>query len=107
VTEFYRAPKTGVVYAPHPSIRIALSLKGSKLRDYRSLTMHACSAAALSMTDTKTFGPTSEQQAVISEVAAEAIAMQRLAVQEREAGMIAELEAAGMEVNSDVDAAAL
>ena len=41
-----------------------------------------------------------------SEVAAEAVAMQRKLAQEKEASMIAELTSAGMMVNSDVDAAA-
>lgn len=43
---------------------------------------------------------------MILDVTAKAVAMQRGAVQDKDAGMIAEPKAAGREVNTDVDAAA-
>ena len=43
---------------------------------------------------------------MILDVTAKAVAMQRGAVQDKDAGMIAEPKAAGREVNTDIDAAA-
>lgn len=106
VAELYTALETGVVDAQDHPIGIVLSFKFNEVQKHLSLTQHAYSALALVMNDAKFNGLTAEEQAVITEVAAEAIAMQRKAVQEKEAGMIEELKAAGMEVNTDVDAAA-
>lgn len=106
VAELYTALETGVVDAQDHPIGILLSFKFNEVQKYLSLTQHAYSALALVMNDAKLSSLTPEEQKVIREVAAEAIAMQRKAVQEKEAGMIEELKAAGMEVNSDVDAAA-
>lgn len=106
VAELYTALETGVVDAQDHPIGIVLSFKFNEVQKYLSLTQHAYSALALVMNDARFNGLTPEEQAVIVEVAAEATAMQRKAVQESEAGMIAELTAAGMEVNTDVDAAA-
>ena len=58
------------------------------------------------MNDAKVNGLPAEEQAMILDVTAKAVAMQRGAVQDKEAGMIAEPKAAGREVNTDVDAAA-
>lgn len=106
VAELYTALETGVVDAQDHPIGIVLSFKFNEVQKHLSLTQHAYSALALVMNDAKFNGLTAEEQAVITEVAAEAIAMQRKAVQEKEAGMIEELKAAGMEVHTDVDAAA-
>ena len=106
VAELYTALETGVVDAQDHPIGIVLSFKFNEVQDYLSLTQHAYSSLALVMNDAKFNGLTAEEQAVILEVAAEAVAMQRKAVQEKEAGMIEELKAAGMEVNTDVDTAA-
>ncbi|HSF62877.1 MAG TPA: DctP family TRAP transporter solute-binding subunit [Paracoccaceae bacterium] len=106
VAELYTALETGVVDAQDHPIGIVLSFKFNEVQKYLSLTQHAYSALALVMNDAKFNGLTADEQKVILEVAAEATAMQRKLAQEKEAGMIAELQAAGMEVNSDVDAAA-
>ncbi|MEZ5754327.1 MAG: DctP family TRAP transporter solute-binding subunit [Paracoccaceae bacterium] len=106
VAELYTALETGVVDAQDHPIGIVLSFKFNEVQNYLSLTQHAYSALALVMNDAKFNSLTAEEQAVIVEVAAEAVAMQRKAVQDKEAGMIEELKAAGMEVNSDVDSAA-
>ena len=106
VAELYTALETGVVDAQDHPIGIVLSFKFNEVQKYLSLTQHAYSALALVMNDAKFNSLTADEQAVIVAVAAEAVAMQRKAVQEKEAGMIEELKAAGMEVNSDVDAAA-
>jgi TRAP-type transport system periplasmic protein len=106
VAELYTALETGVVDAQDHPIGIVLSFKFNEVQKYLSLTQHAYSALALVMNDAKFNGLTADEQKVIVEVAAEATAMQRKLAQEKEAGMIAELQAAGMEVNSDVDAAA-
>lgn len=106
VAELYTALETGVVDAQDHPIGIVLSFKFNEVQKYLSLTQHAYSALALVMNDARFNALTAEEQKVIAEVAAEAIAMQRKAVQEKETGMIEELKAAGMEVNTDVDAAA-
>ena len=106
VSELYTALETGVVDAQDHPIGIVVSFKFNEVQKYLSLTQHAYSALALVMNDAKFNGLTADEQKVVLEVAAEAIAMQRKAVQEKEAGMIEELKAAGMEVNSDVDVAA-
>lgn len=106
VAELYTALETGVVDAQDHPIGIVLSFKFNEVQKYLSLTQHAYSALALVMNDARFNALTAEEQKVIAEVAAEAIAMQRKAVQEKETSMIEELKAAGMEVNTDVDAAA-
>jgi TRAP-type transport system periplasmic protein len=106
VAELYTALETGVVDAQDHPIGIVVSFKFNEVQKYLSLTQHAYSALALVMNDAKFNGLTADEQKVIVEVAAEAIAMQRKAVQEKEAGMIDGLKSAGMEVNTDVDAAA-
>lgn len=106
VAELYTALETGVVDAQDHPIGIVLSFKFNEVQKYLSLTQHAYSALALVMNDAKFNSLTADEQKVVLEVAAEAIAMQRKAVQEQEAGMIEDLKAAGMEVNTDVDAAA-
>ena len=70
------------------------------------MTNHAYSALGLMMNQNRFNGLDESEQAIISEVAAEAVAMQRQLAAENEANMIAELESRGMSVNSDVDAAA-
>lgn len=106
VAELYTALETGVVDAQDHPIGIVVSFKFNEVQKYLSLTQHAYSALALVMNDARFNSLTAEEQKVIVDVAAEAIAMQRKAVQDKEAGMIEELKAAGMEVNTDVDAAA-
>ena len=106
VAELYTALETGVVDAQDHPIGIVVSFKFNEVQEYLSLTQHAYSALALAMNDAKFNGLTADEQKVITEVAAEAIAMQRKLVLEKEAGMIDSLKAAGMEVNTDVDAAA-
>lgn len=106
VAELYTALETGVVDAQDHPIGIVLSFKFNEVQKYLSLTQHAYSSLALVMNDAKFNGLTADEQKVILDVATEATAMQRKLAQEKEAGMIAELEAAGMEVNRDVDAAA-
>jgi len=106
VAELYTALETGVVDAQDHPIGIVVSFKFNEVQKYLSLTQHAYSALALVMNDAKFNSLTADEQNVILEVAAEAIAMQRKAVQEKEAGMIDDLKVAGMEVNTDVDAGA-
>lgn len=106
VAELYTALETGVVDAQDHPIGIVLSFKFDEVQDYLSLTQHAYSALALVIGDKAYNKLTPEEQQVVTEVAAEAVAMQRKLAQEKEGEMIAELQEAGMEVNSDVDAAA-
>ncbi|MFT4013860.1 MAG: DctP family TRAP transporter solute-binding subunit [Paracoccus sp. (in: a-proteobacteria)] len=106
VAELYTALETGVVDAQDHPIGIVLSFKFFEVQKYLSLTQHAYSALALVMNDTKFNSLTPDEQKVITEVAAESIAMQRKLAQEKEAAMIEELKGDGMEVNDDVDSAA-
>jgi TRAP-type transport system periplasmic protein len=106
VAELYTALETGVVDAQDHPIGIVLSFKFNEVQKYLSLTQHAYSALALAINDAKFKRLTADEQKIITDVAAEAITMQRKLAQEKEASMIAELTAAGMTVNSDVDAAA-
>ncbi|MFN3717996.1 MAG: DctP family TRAP transporter solute-binding subunit [Rhizobium rhizophilum] len=106
VAELYTALETGVVDAQDHPIGIVLSFKFNEVQKYLSLTQHAYSALALAINDAKFNGLTADEQKVVLDVAAEAVTMQRKLAQEKEASMIAELQAAGMEVNTDVDAAA-
>lgn len=106
VAELYTALETGVVDAQDHPIGIVQSFKFDEVQDYLSLTQHAYSALALGMNLTRFDGLPEDQRQLITQVAAEAIAMQRDLAQEREDQMLADLESKGMEVNRDVDAAA-
>jgi TRAP-type C4-dicarboxylate transport system substrate-binding protein len=107
VAELCTALEIGVVDAQDHPIGIVISFKFNEVQKDLSLTQHAYSALALVMNDAKFNSLTADEQKVILDVAAEAKAMQRKAVQEKEAGMIEELKASGMEVNTDVDAAGI
>lgn len=106
VAELYTALETKVVDAQDHPIGIVLSFKFNEVQKYLSLTQHAYSALALAMNDAKFKKLTAKEQAVIVEVAAVAIKMQRGLAKDRETAMIDQLKAAGMQVNTDVDAAA-
>lgn len=106
VAELYTALETGVVDAQDHPIGIVQSFKFDEVQDYLSMTQHAYSALALAMNMDKFDGLDEEQQAMVLEVAAEAVAMQRELAQEREDEMIADLESKGMQVNRDVNAEA-
>ncbi|WP_022708344.1 DctP family TRAP transporter solute-binding subunit [Paracoccus zeaxanthinifaciens] len=106
VAELYTALETGVVDAQDHPIGIVQSFKFDEVQDYLSMTQHAYSALALAMNLDKFEGLDEEQQAMVLEVAAEAVAMQRELAQEREDEMIADLESKGVQVNRDVNAEA-
>ncbi|MGP9805096.1 DctP family TRAP transporter solute-binding subunit [Paracoccus sp. NSM] len=106
VAELYTALETGVVDAQDHPIGIVQSFKYDEVQDYLSLTQHAYSALALAMNPNKFNGLSEEQQALVMEVAAEAVAMQRELAQEREEEMLADLASKGMQINRDVDSAA-
>ena len=104
--EVYQALETGVVDAQDHPIGVVVSFKFNEVQKYLSLTQHAYSALGLTMNKAKFDGLTPEQQAAVTEAAKAAIDLQRGLVQAKEEEMIAGLEAEGMEVNRDVDAAA-
>ncbi|MFN4060981.1 MAG: DctP family TRAP transporter solute-binding subunit [Paracoccus hibiscisoli] len=106
VAELYTALETGVVDAQDHPVGIVQSFKFDEVQDYLSLTQHAYSALALAMNLNKFNGLSEEHQALVQEVATEAVAMQRGLAQEREEEMLADLEGKGMQINRDVDAAA-
>jgi tripartite ATP-independent transporter DctP family solute receptor len=106
VAELYTALETGVVDAQEHPINITHSFKFYEVQKYLSLTEHAYSALALAMNLDKFNALTPEQQQVILEVAQEATAMQRQLSVDKQEAILGELEAAGMEVNRDVDKAA-
>ncbi len=106
VAELYTALETGVVDAQDHPVGIVQSFKFDEVQDYLSLTQHAYSALALAMNMNKFNGLSEEHQALVQEVATEAVAMQRGLAQDREEEMLADLEGKGMQINRDVDAAA-
>lgn len=106
VAELYTALETGVVDAQDHPIGIVLSFKFYEVQDYLSLTQHAYSPLALVTNLDKFNSMSAEEQAIITEVAAEAVAMQRELSIAKEDEMIAELEGQGMKINRDVDGAA-
>ena len=106
VAELYTALETGVVDAQDHPIGVTLSFKFYEVQDYLSLTQHAYSPLALAMNSNTFVGLTADEQSVVLEVAAEAVAMQRELSIEKEDEMLAALENDGMTINRDVDGAA-
>ncbi|WED26763.1 DctP family TRAP transporter solute-binding subunit [Vibrio sp. DW001] len=106
IAELYTALETGVVDSQDHPIGVTLSFKFYEVQKYLSLTQHAYSPLVLTMNLKKFNKLSSDEQSIITDVAAEAVAMQRELSIEKEDKMIAELEAGGMEVNRDVDGAA-
>ncbi|CUI72953.1 TRAP transporter substrate-binding protein [Cognatishimia activa] len=106
VAELYTALETGVVDAQDHPIGVTLSFKFFEVQKYLSMTRHAYSPLAVAMNLKKFEGLSADEQAVILEVAQEAVNLQRELSIEKEDSMIAELESAGMTVNQDVDGAA-
>ncbi|WP_375749451.1 DctP family TRAP transporter solute-binding subunit [Vibrio sp. HN007] len=106
VAELYTALETGVVDAQDHPIGVTLSFKFYEVQKYLSMTQHAYSPLILTMNLKKFNKLSAEEQKVITEVAAEAVKMQRELSIAKEDKMIAELEASGMTVNRDVDGAA-
>ncbi|MEZ9863377.1 DctP family TRAP transporter solute-binding subunit [Vibrio breoganii] len=106
VSELYTALETGVVDSQDHPISVTLSFKFDEVQKYLSLTQHAYSPLVLTMNLRKFNTLSDEEQKIIEDVAAEAVAMQRKLSIEKEDSMIAQLEANGMKVNRDVDGAA-
>lgn len=106
VAELYTALETGVVDAQDHPIGVVLSFKYDEVQRYLTLTRHAYSALGLMMNEASFNRLSPENQAIVREVAAEAVAMQRQMAAERETGMIEELVGRGMVLNTDVDAVA-
>lgn len=106
VAELYTALETGVVDSQDHPIGVTLSFKFYEVQKYLSLTQHAYSPLALTMNLKKFNKLSADEQKIITDVSAEAVAMQRELSIAKEDKMIAELEAGGMKVNRDVDGAA-
>jgi tripartite ATP-independent transporter DctP family solute receptor len=106
VAELYTALETGVVDAQDHPIGVTLSFKFYEVQKYLSMTQHAYSPLVVTMNLKKFNKLTAEEQQVITDVAAEAVKMQRELSIAKEDKMIAELESHGMTVNRDVDGAA-
>jgi len=106
VAELYTALETGVVDAQDHPIAVVLSFKFYEAQKYLSMTQHAYSPLTLVMNLKKFNGLSAEEQKIVLDVAAEAVASQRAKNIAGEKDMIAELESHGMKVNTDVDGAA-
>ncbi len=103
ISELYTALETNVVEAQEHPIGITHSFKYYEVQKYLSLTEHSYSMLAFTM-NLKKFNKLSDaHQKVILDVAKESVDLQRKLSMEKEAGMIEELKAHGMEVNTDVD----
>ncbi len=106
VSELYTALETGVVDAQDHPIGVTLSFKFYEVQKYLSMTQHAYSPLVLTMNLKKFNKLTNDQQKIVTQVAKEAVDMQRQLSIKKEDAMIAELESHGMKVNRDVDGAA-
>ena len=106
VSELYTALETGVVDAQEHPINITHSFRYDEVQDYLSLTEHSYSPLIIVMNLDKFNSLSPEQQQVITEVAAEAVAYQRQLSIDKESEILAELAERGMEINKDVDKAA-
>lgn len=106
VAELYSALETGVVDAQDHPIGVVLSFKFFEVQKYLSLSQHAYATLALAMNLDKFNSLTPEEQKIILDVSAEAVAMQRQLSVAKEEEMLAALETDGMEINQDVDSAA-
>ena len=106
VAELYTALETGVVDSQDHPIAVTLSFKFYEVQEYLSMTQHAYAALAFFMNLDRFDGLDPETQEIVLQTAADAVAMQRDLSRTNEEDRIAELEAAGMQVNRDVDAAA-
>lgn len=103
VAELYTALETGVVDAQEHPIGVTLSFKFYEVQKYLSMTQHAYSPLVVTM-NLKKFNKLSEsEQKLITDVAREAVQMQRKLSIEKEQGIIDTLKKNGMQVNSDVD----
>jgi tripartite ATP-independent transporter DctP family solute receptor len=106
VAELYTALETGVVDAQDHPIGVTLSFKFYEVQKYLSMTQHAYSPLVVTMNLKKFKNLSRAERKIITEVSAEAVAMQRELSIAKEDKMIADLEAYGMKVNTDVDGAA-
>ena len=103
ISELYTALETGVVEAQEHPINITHSFRYDEVQKYLSLTEHSYSMLVIDMNLKKFNSLTPKQQKVILEVAKEATDYQRQLSIDKEAGILAELEERGMEINKDVD----
>ncbi|WP_372921692.1 DctP family TRAP transporter solute-binding subunit [Roseovarius sp.] len=105
VNELYTALETGVVNAQDHPIPVTLSFRFYEVQDYLSLTQHAYSPVGWMM-NLETFNELSEEhQAILLEVAAEAVDYQRNLAIEGEAAMLETLST-DLEINDNVNSAA-
>lgn len=105
VNELYTSLETGVVNAQDHPIPVTLSFRFYEVQDYLSLTRHAYSPVAWAMNLDTFNGLPADQQAIVMEVAAEAVAYQRDLAISGEEEMLATLSE-HVEINDDVDGAA-
>lgn len=103
VSELYTALETGVVDAQEHPIGVTLSFKFYEVQKYLSLTQHAYSPLVVTMNLKKFNKLSAAEQKLITDVAHEAVHMQRKLSIEKEQGMIDTLKSHGMQVNTDVD----
>ena len=106
VAELYSALETGVVDAQDHPLGVTLSFKFYEVQKYLSLTQHAYSPLVVTMNYKKFNTLSPKDQKIITDVAKEAVDLQRKLSIEKENTMISELESNGMKVNRDVDGAA-
>lgn len=106
VAELYTALETGVVDAQDHPIWVVEAFKFFEVQKYLSLSQHAYSALAMVMNLEAFEALTGEEQAVLVQAAADAVAFQRAGNEAAEETQIEFLISEGMEVNRDVDSAA-
>lgn len=106
VAELYTALETGVVDAQDHPIWVVEAFKFYEVQKYLSLSQHAYSALALVMNQESFESLTADEQAVLLQAAADAVAFQRTGNEAAEEKQIEFLISEGMEVNRDVNSAA-
>lgn len=106
VAELYTALETGVVDAQDHPIWVVEAFKFYEVQKYLSLSQHAFSALTLAMNLDSFNKLTADEQKVVLDAAAKAVAFQRTENRAAEEKQITFLESQGMEVNRDVDGAA-
>lgn len=106
VAELYTALETGVVDAQEHPITITHSFHYDEVQKFLSMTEHSYAMLVVVMNAKKFDSLPPEQQKIVKQTAAEAIAYERQLSIDREGKILSDLAERGMKINKDVDKAA-
>ncbi len=105
-TEVYLALKTGTVDGQENPLTLIQAMKFYEVQKYLSLTQHAYTVANVVMNAQKYAALTADQQKALHEALHEAVVWQRKLNREREGAALAQMRAAGVQVEEQPDRAA-